>query len=81
MGFWGGSPGHHAGPVAAGDNPGVSLGATLRILRLDVTSDSSVAEYLGRVPGGHMDVVGEEFGGIWGVWRQFGGFGGILGQV
>ncbi|XP_050840088.1 retinol dehydrogenase 8 isoform X1 [Serinus canaria] len=36
---------------------GATLGDTLRILRLDVTSDSSVAECLGQVPDGRVDVV------------------------
>uniref|UniRef100_A0A8C3MEL6 Ketoreductase domain-containing protein n=1 Tax=Geospiza parvula TaxID=87175 RepID=A0A8C3MEL6_GEOPR len=44
----GGSPNCH-GRAPSGD--------TLRILRLDVTSDSSVAECLAQVPGGRVDVV------------------------
>ncbi|KAM4880198.1 retinol dehydrogenase 8 [Sylvia borin] len=36
---------------------GATLGDTLKILRLDVTSDASVAECLGEVPGGRVDVV------------------------
>ncbi|XP_039242837.1 retinol dehydrogenase 8-like [Pipra filicauda] len=43
------------GPLEAA--AGETLGETLRILRLDVTSDSSVAECLGGVPGGRVDVV------------------------
>ncbi|XP_066426597.1 retinol dehydrogenase 8 [Molothrus aeneus] len=43
------------GPLEAA--AGATLGDTLRILRLDVTSDSSVAECLQGVPGGRVDVV------------------------
>ncbi|XP_074386209.1 retinol dehydrogenase 8 [Zonotrichia albicollis] len=43
------------GPLEAA--AGAALGDTLRILRLDVTSDSSVAECLQQIPGGRVDVV------------------------
>ncbi|XP_068034044.1 LOW QUALITY PROTEIN: retinol dehydrogenase 8-like, partial [Anomalospiza imberbis] len=43
------------GPLEAA--AGATLGDTLRILRLDVTSDSSVAECLREIPGGRVDVV------------------------
>ncbi|TRZ04665.1 hypothetical protein HGM15179_022442, partial [Zosterops borbonicus] len=36
---------------------GVTLGDTLRILPLDVTSDESVAQCLGQLPGGTVDVL------------------------
>ncbi|KAL9820490.1 retinol dehydrogenase 8-like, partial [Geothlypis trichas] len=54
------------GPLEAA--AGATLGDTLRILRLDVTSDSSVAECLEGVPGGRVDVVGEKIPGILGIF-------------
>lgn len=45
-----------AGPV---------LGKTLSIQRLDVCSDSSVAECMENIPGGRVDVLGERAGGWW----------------
>ncbi|NWH68396.1 RDH8 dehydrogenase, partial [Geococcyx californianus] len=36
---------------------GAALGKTLTIQRLDVCSDSSVAECMGNIPGGHVDVL------------------------
>ncbi|NWJ06094.1 RDH8 dehydrogenase, partial [Crypturellus undulatus] len=41
---------------------GAALGRTLRIERLDVCSDASVAECMATVPGGHVDVLGDNAG-------------------
>lgn len=41
---------------------GPALGKTLSIQRLDVCSDSSVAECLSSIPGGRVDVLGERGG-------------------
>ncbi|NXF51544.1 RDH8 dehydrogenase, partial [Oceanites oceanicus] len=53
---------------------GPALGKTLSIRRLDVCSDSSVAECMGSIPGGRVDVLGEQGGG-WGATQ--GGRGGV----
>lgn len=51
---------------------GAALGTTLSIQRLDVCSDSSVAECMASIPGGRVDVLGERPGGrrtprgVWG---------------
>lgn len=42
---------------------GAALGTTLSIQRLDVCSDSSVAECMASIPGGRVDVLGERPGG------------------
>lgn len=42
---------------------GATLGDSLWILWLNVTSKSSVAERLGGLPGGCVDIMGEEFWG------------------
>lgn len=57
---------------------GPALGTTLSIQRLDVCSDSSVAECLSSVPGGRVDVLGEHGGVRGGCARGNGDQEGVL---
>lgn len=57
---------------------GPALGTTLSIQRLDVCSDSSVAECLSSIPGGRVDVLGEQNGVRGGVNGEMGTGIGVL---